>query len=180
MREERVMQFVCFETTLDKDQFMMQLEQFTKPVSGKYEVILQQAEKKELFRYIAQYNCAANEFEFAFNRARRSPHSSSIHIRIEQVGGYSILQSERVSEARAHESKVFAFLINPQSDLDKYRQLCSYGKLNIYEAYYENCRYAYILEFFTRNEQASELLLQLKQHGAAEVAIYKEFVLEIS
>ena len=178
MREDKVVQFVCFETTLDKEQFVVQWEQFTKPVNGRYTVILQQSEKKKLFRYIAQYHCAANEFEFVFTRARRSPHSSATPIRAEQVGGYSILQSERLNSVHANETKIFTFLINAQADLNIYREMCSYGKLNIYEAYYENCRYAYILEFFVKNEFVSELLFQLKQYRAAEVAIYKECILE--
>ncbi len=180
MREDQVMQFVCFETMLDSEEFIIQWEQFAKPVRGNYGVILQQSEKKNLFRYMAQYHCAANQFDFVFTRARRSPHSSAAHIRVEQVGGYSILQSERPNNAHADENKVFAFLINSQADLNIYRQRCSYEKLNIYNAYYENCRYAYILEFFVKNEQASELLLQLKQYRVAEVAIYKECVLEVS
>jgi hypothetical protein len=51
--------------------------------------------------------------------------------------------------------------------------------LNIYEAYFENCQFAYILEFFVKDEYASDVLQQLKiLTSFAEAGIYKE--LEVS
>jgi hypothetical protein len=52
--------------------------------------------------------------------------------------------------------------------------------LNIYEPYYENCRYTNILEFFTKDKWAETLLDQLKHHGAADAGIYKECLLQLS
>ena len=88
------------------------------------------------------------------------------------------MQVERMNDAWADESKIFAFLIYPQTDLNIYRQLHAHSKLNIYEAYYENCIYAYILEFFVKNKYAPELMEQLRRHAAAEIAVYKECILQ--
>jgi hypothetical protein len=72
----------------------------------------------------------------------------------------------------------FAFLLFAQVDVNVYRQLPAHYKLNICEAYYENCQYAYILEFFVKNKYVAELLELLKQHKAAEIGIYKGCVLQ--
>jgi hypothetical protein len=144
-------------------------------------VTLQQSEKNNLFQYIAQHRCTINEFDFIFFRTRRSRNqSAAVPIKTERLGGYSILQSERTGDLDSNESKVFGFVIDTASNLDVYRQMSSYGQLNIYEAYYESCCYAYILEFFIKNEFCSELLQQLSQYNATEAGIYKECVLEIS
>jgi hypothetical protein len=49
------------------------------------------------------------------------------------------------------------------------------SKLNIYEAYYENCIYANILEFLVKNKCVSELLEQLKKYNPFQIEIYKEY-----
>ncbi|MFI5185184.1 MAG: hypothetical protein ACHQF0_00505 [Chitinophagales bacterium] len=180
MRGDKVVHFVCFETGLDSEGFIAQWEQFTRPANTIQEVTLQQSEKNGLFKYIAQYRCIAGEFDFVFSRARRSPFSSVTPIRIEQSGGYSILQFQRMNDAKPDESKVFAFLINSNADLSVYNKMLPSCKLNIYEAYYENCRYTYILEFFIKSELTAELLQQLKQHGVTEIRAYKECIIETS
>ena len=88
------------------------------------------------------------------------------------------MQEERTNDAHVNESKIFAFLISPQTDLNVYRQLSVHAKLNIYEAYYENCQYAYVLEFFVKNKYVAELLESLKQYDTAETGVYKECVLQ--
>ena len=180
MTQDKIVQFVCFETTLDNDQFIAQWEQFSKPANITQDVTLQQSEKNGLFRYIVQYRCTVSEFGFVFSRARRSPHTPATSIRIEQIGGYSILQLQRAADAKPDESKVFAFLVDSGDDLNIYKKISPSSKLNIYEAYYENCSHAYILEFFVKNEFVTELVHQLKQHDVSETRIYKECAIEVS
>jgi hypothetical protein len=180
MREDKIVQFVLFETTLAKEQFLMQWEQFTRSVNSDQDVTLQQSEKNGLFSYIAQHRFRAGEFQFVFEKARRSSKHPEIYIKAEQAGGYSALQSERTDDASNNESKVFAFVTNPRADLDIYRQIGGQCDLNIYQPYYENCRYAYILEFFVKTKLSAELLEKLKQHDVAGSGIYKECALQLS
>src|SRR2546428_13653519 len=98
-----------------------------------------------MFRYIAQHRSVSGEFQFIFNKAKRSGPFPEVEIKTKQAGGYSILQLEKM-DTRGNEDKVFAFVIDPGVDLNIYRQLPVNCKLNIYEAYYESCRYPYILE----------------------------------
>jgi hypothetical protein len=178
MRAEKIVQFVCFETTLDSEQFIKRWEEYSRSANSDLDVTLQQSEKNGAFTYIAQHRCATGELHFVFTKAARSSRNPQVGIRAKQVGGYSILQTERMNDVRADESKIFAFLIHPQTDLDLYKQLSVDGKLNIYEAYYENCQYAYILEFFVKNKNVAQLLEQLKQYHPAEIGIYKECVVQ--
>ena len=177
MRAEKIVQFVCFDTILGSEKFIAQWEHYNRSVNSDLDVTLQQSEHNGMFRYIAQHRCVAGELQFSFTRSRKPSNTPEVEIKTKQAGGYSVLQAEWMKDAHAGESKVFAFLTQPQVDLNLYRQLSVHSKLNIYEAYYENCQYAYILEFFVKNKYEAELLVKLKQNGAAEAGIYKEFVL---
>ena len=90
-----------------------------------------------------------------------------------------MIQEERMNDAHANESKIFVFLTEPLADLSDYRQLKNaQAKLNIYEAYYENCQYTYILEFFVKNKSLVTLLEDLKQFNIHETGVYKECALQ--
>jgi hypothetical protein len=180
MREEKIVQFVSFETVLDTEKFILQLEDFTRSGSRGDNITLQRSEKNGLFKYITQHRGAAG-FKFIFEKGRRSSKSPEIHIRTVQEGGYSILQLDRTEEARSGESKIFSFLPDASADLQLYKKLAAPHTLNIYQSYYENCRWAYVLEFFTKNKLAEDLLRQVKQYNnGGETAIYKEYSLQLS
>ena len=173
MEKDKIVQFVCFETSLGREQFITQWERYTRSVNSDVDVTLQQSEKNGLFKYIAQHRCADGEFKFVFTKNGRTSRIPEVEIRSKHLGGYSILQSERKNDIHGDESKVFAFITNPQTDLTIYRQLSAKSKLNIYEAYYENCQFAYILEFFVKSETAGELMERLKLNEATDTGIYK-------
>lgn len=178
MKAEKIVQFVYFETALDSEQFINKWEEFARSVNSDLDVTLQQSEKNGVFRYIAQHRCPAGEFQFLFTKGKKTSRTPEIGIREKQAGGYSILQYERKSEALHDESKLFVFLSDPRSNLDTYRKLFSQSKLNIYEAYYENCQYAYILEYFVKSKLVPELIEQLKTQDGAEIGVYKECLLQ--
>ena len=171
---ERV-QFVCFETTLDKEQFGKRWEQFRRSSNSNMDVILQQSEKDGKFSYIAQHRFASAELEFKFSSEGRNSRIVQVPIKTILAGGYSILRAKRLHNATSNESKVFIFLTDPKTDLNLYKQLFVPGNLNIYQAYYENCRYAYILEYYVKTRESVAILEQLKQYDIAEVGIYKEY-----
>jgi hypothetical protein len=180
MKDEKIVQFVSFETTLDSEEFIAKWEQYRRSVNSNLDFTLQQSEKNDKFRYIAQHRSAGGEFKFTFTKAVKSSHTPEVGIKEKQAGGYSILQLERTNDAHKDESKVFVFLTDATTDLDVYRQFSAHTKLNIYEAYYENCQYAYILEFFMKDKFVAELLEQLKQFDAAEIGMFKECTLQVA
>ena len=180
MGEDKIVQFVCFETILNPEQFVTQWEQYNRSVNSDVDVTLQQSESNGVFKYIAQHRCAVGELQFSFTRAKKSSRMPEPEIKAKQAGGYLVVQSERINDAHPDESKVFAFLSTPGVDLNIYRQLSNHGKLNIYEAYYENCQYAFILEYFVKNKNLVSLLEQLKASTLQDAGVYKECVLQTS
>ncbi|MEO6313506.1 MAG: hypothetical protein ABIU63_03935 [Chitinophagaceae bacterium] len=178
MGEDKIVQFVCFETILNTEQFVTQWEQYNRSVNSDVDVTLQQSENNGVFKYIAQHRCAVGELKFIFTRAKKSSRTPEPEIKAKQAGGYLVVQAEKINDAHPDESKIFAFLTDATTNLDVFRQLTNRGKLNIYEAYYENCQYAFILEFFVKNKFLSPLLEQLKAHTVHEVGVYKECALQ--
>ena len=179
MRTGQIVQFVSFDTSLDSDQFISQWEKINSTAHHNIKVILQQSEKNGKFRYLAQHCSASGEFQFAFTKSGRSQRSPEVDIKAKQAGGYSILQLEKNPELLSGDSKVFGFILSPQVDLNSFRILSTQGKLNIYEAYYENSQYAYILEYFVPKKYVDELTEQLKLQEAVEVRTYKECDLQV-
>lgn len=175
MAEDRIVQFVSFETTMPTDEFRTQWKEYNKLVSGKQEVTLQQElDGKSLSHYLSQHRFEENDLSFNFQKERRSPRGQEIELRIKEAGGYLVVQLECDHETTSDSCKVFVFLSN-SPELENYKQLLSYQYLNIYQAYYENCSYSFILEFFVENSQVPGLVEQLKLHNlAAKIGIYKE------
>ena len=166
------MHFVYFETTLDSEHFINKWENYLRSANSDIDVTLQASKKNNLFMYIAQHCCGLDEFQFTFTKAAKTNRTKEVEIKTTQLGGYSILQEEQ-TDAKKNESKVFVFLNYSNKDFNLYKQAQLHSKLNIYEAYYENCVYAYILEYFVKNSYLSELQEQLKKFDATEINIYK-------
>ena len=173
MKSDYRVQFVCFETALDKEQFLKRWERYTHSLNSNVNVTLQQSEGNGVFRYIAQHRFASHELQFKFSN---EPRSRIVHVPIKtsQAGGYSILQAERLDDSVRNESKIFVFLTDSIVDLNIYKQLFAPGNLNIYQAYYENCKYTYILEYFVETKNTASVQEELKQFSIADVGIYKE------
>lgn len=173
-----IVQFVSFETVLDSEKFIPQWEKFNRSVKTVLRVTLQQAEKKGVYHYLAQHRYAEGEFQFIFEKKAKSSRTPEIEIRAKQAGGYALLQLERNQETSDDENKVFVFLSDPQSDLQPYRELAMNRNMNIYEAFYENCQYAYILEYFISHIEEAAFLEQLRILSPNKFEVYKECVLE--
>ena len=179
MKEDSIVHFVCFDTTLDITPFMRRWEEYTSSVNSDTNVTMQQSITKNSFRYIAQHHCTAGELRFTFTKSsRKSPHVSHISITELEAGGYSVLQAERKGNTHANESKVFVFIHSAQADIEAYRRLSVHGKLNIYSAYYENCKYSFIMEYFIPNKYAAALVEQLNKFAGVETGIYKQYILQ--
>jgi hypothetical protein len=174
MRSDKIVQFVSFETSLPPELFIKQWEQYTRSVNSDADVTLQQTEKKGVFKYLAQHRCASGEFQFLFSKAGRSSRIPEVEIKAKQAGGYSVMQEERMTDSTTSESKVFAFIVSPVTDLQPFKQLTENTKLNIYEAYFENCQYAYVLEYFVKNSAISTFTDMLKSLNPSEMGVYSE------
>lgn len=178
MGEDKIVQFVCFETTLDTGQFVTQWEQYNRSAGSDTDVTLQQSANASGFKYIAQHRCGADQLQFTFSRAKKTSRLPEVEIKARQAGGYLVIQLDRATNTQADESKIFVFLGHGHAGLDTLRELPNHNKLNIYEAYYENCQYGYILEYFVKNSQLSLFTEQLTTQGVADFGIFKECALQ--
>lgn len=175
MKPNTKVQFVLFETTLSAEPFIKRWKEYTRSAKSDTNVTLQQSDHNGVFRYIAQHRFGSEEIQFVFTKEKRSSRVPQELIQSNIVGGYSILQAERVTGCGPNERKIFAFISEPATDLKVYKDLSKDGKLNIYEPWYQNCKFAYILEYFIKSNQVDGLLEQLKNLNTTDAAaIYKE------
>jgi hypothetical protein len=174
MKKDTIIQFVCFITDLGLDEFIPKWERYAKRFMKADTTSLQQAETKSRFRYVSQHECSDGGFQFTFMNEKRSEHFPEHNVKVVQAGGYIPLQVECRHNEETGISKLIAFISHDDMDIDSYRQLPSYRYLNIYQAYYENCAYAYIMEYFLPDEEVSDLLQLLKRKNSVEIVRYKE------
>ncbi|MEO6637422.1 MAG: hypothetical protein ABIN25_04045 [Ginsengibacter sp.] len=174
MRSDKKVQFVCFETTLDEEPFIKRWQQYTHSSNSGQDVTLQKTGKNGTFRYIAQHRLVSGDLLFEFSKEAKTSRVVQVQIKTTQAGGFAFLQAERLTASNTNERKVFIFLSDPTTDLELYKNIGTPCQLNIYEAYYENCKYAYVLEYFVARKNEAALLAGLNQQNTNEIEIYQE------
>ena len=167
-------QFILFDTILPAEAFVKRWKEYTRSSNSDADVTLQQSDRNGAFRYIAQHRFAAEKVQFVFAKEKRSSRIPQESIKSEMAGGYSILQAERLSDTGPDQRKVFAFITDPATDLRLCKDLSRQGQLNIYEPYYQNCKYCFILEYFVKSKLAEGLVEQLKALQITDAAVYQQ------
>jgi hypothetical protein len=175
MNKDHIIQFVGFATQLSLEEFSSSWETFAKTfttVPG--DMILQQETGlKGKYKYVSQHECRKQDFSFKFMKGRTSEHFPDKKVKVVQTGGYTVVEIGCHHHDENTDVKIIAFIGHDETDINFYRSL-SYRYINIYQAYYENCAYGYILEFFIAETDAAEFILQLKKRTGIEVAAYRE------
>lgn len=177
--KDTIVQFVCYETSMNTEEFIVQWERFTKRFLSKgIEVTLQeQTLLKNKFKFVSRNVWPQDSFQFVFMEGRLSHNFPEGHVKVVEAGGYTPLQLE-CNHAKGDTLKILVFTKNPQTDLDAYKKMTGYRHLNIYEAYYESCKYVYIFEFFVKESGAKAFREQLDlQNNVAEIGVYKEYAM---
>ena len=175
MKKETIVQFVCFQTSINLDAFISAWEQYNNSLGKGIEVKLQQQDGlKTKFKYVSRHTVLKDDFHFVFVKGRKPEHFNDCNVRVVQAGGYAPIQIQFSGDAKNTTTKILAFLSMDETDIEPYKAL-AYQYLNIYQAYYESCSYSYILEFYVNNKDLPELLNQLKTDTPpAEIGVYKE------
>ncbi len=175
MKKDAIVQFVCFMTDLPFTEFVTKWDfyaaQFTNTNSQLK--LQEQFECKSKFKYISQHESQGKEFDFAFMKGRNSGHFPEHKAKVIQAGGYMAQQIEYANKTEKGLVKIIAFISHDENDISSYSQL-PYRFLNIYQAWYESCMYAFVMEFFVEAGRADGLLSQLKARDRAEAGLYKE------
>ena len=181
MKKDNIVQFVGFTTGLETDEFTEKWEQYAKRLKHDKTgmIIMQQTGTKNRFNFVSKHEWTDRDFQFSFMNQKRSEHFPEHNVKVVQMGGYLPIQVKGNQKQQPHEIKVMAFMHQPGTDLQPYKELsCRY--LNIYQAYYESCLYESILEFSVPASGSHTLLEELKKRAGIDTGIYKEcFVAQV-
>lgn len=183
MNRDTIVQFVCFISPLEHEEFMEMWEPFAKLlVKDSKSILLHEriSEKKNnSFTYVSQHTCHTADFSFVFMKGKSKDHFPEHKARIKQAGGYLPLQVQCRYNKSKTDATIIAFVAHGETELDFYRHQ-SFHYLNIYEAYFENCAYGYVMEFFLEHQEAPALLTLLQARTGVEAALYKECCFSMS
>lgn len=175
--KKNIVQFVCFETNLEFEKFIVNWEHYAKKFESK-EVktnLLEQIEGvKSKFKYVSQHIAPQDELQFTFMKEKKSVILPESKIKVVQAGGYKPLQIQSSHQQDPESTKLLLFLSKSVYDIAPFKKLACQS-LNVYEAYFESCNYSYILEFFVSENEIEGLLAEIRNivHNP-EVGIYKE------
>src|SRR5437868_7358993 len=104
MQQDTIVQFVCFETSVEFDEFVSRWEYYAKRFASKdVEVTLQeQNNTKTRFKYVSQQKCPEDNFQFAFMKGRHSENFPDCNVKVFQAGGYLPVQMECIHDSDTH------------------------------------------------------------------------------
>ena len=176
MKKDKIVQFVGFITNLEFDDFVETWDSYAKRFVKNHEdtILHQQTGIKTRFKYVSQHEWSQQDFQFSFMEGRTSEYFPEHSVKVVQAGGFTPAQIEWKHQEDNGLVKVMAFISHRENDISFYSQISLHRYLNIYEAFYQSCAYAYILEFFVEEAQALDLLRLLKTRTSIETGIYKE------
>ena len=175
MTENKKVQFVVFDTVLAAEPFLERWKEYKRSRNSDAHVTIQQARHGKSFRYIAQHRISGEEIRFVFSKRTIKAGGPQQSIKLNLAGGYTLLEKANLNSEGRSESKVIAFITDPQCDLRVFRELAENENLNIYEPYYHNCKFEYILEYFVPSDKADVLVEQLQLLDTVDAAAYKKF-----
>lgn len=177
MNTETIVQFVCFTSPLGPEDFREVWEPFASQlVNDRKHILLKEAipEKKgKSFTYMSQHSCRATDFRFAFMKGKGATSLPEQKATFKLAGGYLPVQSRNAYHKAKTDARIIAFVTGGEAELDFYRSQ-AFSHLSIYEAYYENCAYSYVLEIFLPQDDAPALLSLLKSTKGVEASRYEE------
>ncbi len=175
MQNENLLQFVGYITQLNSDEFLLQWESFAKENRIKdSSVVLQQGiETKGKYKFLSIHNCRKDEFNFDFMKSRKSRVFPEQKVKVMQTGGYISIGPGLSSIEEEAELRILAFLSPSIINLDFFNQLPFSQSMKTYQAYYENCTYGHILEFFITEVELPVLMAQLTTGPIIDTAVYR-------
>ncbi|MEI9945519.1 MAG: hypothetical protein WDN26_15040 [Chitinophagaceae bacterium] len=176
MKKDTIVQFICFVTNLEFEEFVKRWEPISKQIVSDGDSMLQEAaplKGKNKFKFVLQHECGTKDFKFAFIKGKNQENFPEHRARIVQAGGYTAIQVQRQNIEMKNDVKVIAFIDHSETDIDFYNKQ-TYRHLNIYQAYYESCAYSYVMEYFLPEQDAPALLEQLKTRTGIEATVYRE------
>lgn len=175
MKKDSIVRFVGFTTTIEPDKFIQDWEGLVRKQEIKQSrarLFQNAAPAKNKFCYVSMHEWVDADVQLNSLPEKRSDQVPENHLKITQVGGYIFLESEKKMTRQKNDTRLISFISHSEDDIEFYKKLSLCSHLNIYQAYYENCLYGYVLELFVQQNATEELLLQLKERVHADTGIY--------
>jgi hypothetical protein len=182
MKKDAIVQFVGYITTLPAEAFIELWKPFAKQLAQQAgDIMLQEAVEIKgrcKFNFVSRHEGSTAGLRAVFMKSKDHEQFPEHKVKMMQAGGYTFHPSPRDSQKNksGQQMQVIAFLDHRETNLDFYKgQLASLP--DIFEAFYENCTYGNIVEYFIPEENAPALLEQLKTRIGSEAGLYKECML---
>jgi len=175
MKGPFIIQFVGFTTSLRPNEFVKEWDLYAKRYPDKPTAtsLLQQSFTRSRFNYVSKHHWPIDDFQFSFTNKRRSDFFHEQHVKVVQAGGYVELGKNFIPEAQSDLLVILAFIDHNENDFEYYDELKHVSHLNKYQAFYENCLFGRVYEFFTTEENWPSLLAALKMKKGNESGLYR-------
>lgn len=179
-KDTDIIQFVGFVTRLTPEEFMSDWEHHSQQLmTVQHAAVLHCQGAGKRFRYLSKHKLAEQGLSFAFMKNRSSRYFREQRVKVVEIGGYISVESGFDNPEDDFASRIIAFVGHSETDIDYYRGLVPENTLNIYQEYYENCMYGYVLEFLINDEaEGNNLLTLLTARAGIEAAVYHQSILE--
>ncbi len=176
MKKNGIVHFVGFATRLDAPVFVEQWSQYAKEYKGAPGSLLLEEKTGGIgkFNYISRHVFNEQDFNFSFMKGRISESFPEQGAKVNMLGGY--VPTETRSDTRKEKPglKIIACMSKDRLELDQYRDLSQGSPMNIYEPFFENCKYSLILEFLVSKSLAAGVLEELlKRKESPEISLYR-------
>lgn len=177
MNKDSIIHFVGFITQLHREKFTEQWARYARESSitpgGDIAILQERANTAGKYKYISQHEFSEENFRFSFLKNRSTENFPEQKARVVMLGGYTPVEIGNQRWNEKTDAKILVFLSRDSITIDSYRDILYTYSLNIYEPFYENCAYSYILEFFSRKNETAALVTELqKRKEGEELSMY--------
>jgi hypothetical protein len=175
MKQQTIIQFVGFATSMGIEEFIPEWESYTGNFKGTKTTALLYREKiknKKGFGYISKIEWQQNDFNSTLANNQKAGRFSEHKARVVQLGGYICVEEKNIYTGKDSDTTIIALISHNENDIAYYEGLPLYNQAIIYQAYYENCTYGYVIEYTVPEGDGEILLQQLAQRPGVEASIY--------
>ena len=133
-----------------------------------------QTAARNKFRYLSRHSWPEGENRFSFKQSRKNGYFPEMPVQIQHLGGYTTHENAVSHEPTNGENRLFVLTGHDENDPLYYTSLPFLFLYNLYEAYYESCRHAYIIEYLGNPENLEAIAGHIRQRNGTESALLQD------
>jgi hypothetical protein len=177
MVKNNVFQFICYATTLTAEEFEPEWDRYVQKGMNKQSdpQLLEQAPgSKSRYKYVSKHTWDENAIQMAINNRQSVKHFPQHKVKLLQAGGYVLAPQHKKNQLNDTGTRLILFIGHDERDMDFYKRIPGLENPVTYQAYYESCAFAYIMEYSVNAGEADGILQQLKLRQGIDAACYQE------